>query len=582
MIKNKLTEIITVILILAISSFSFISLVQARSSAEIQAEIDAQNATLNKTKQDLEKAQQDLNAKVTDLNGAQGELATILAEIEKLTAEKKYNETLLEIVISEQKLKELEKEERLARQSLSLRNSYMDWRTNNPIANSIAKTQYDFNKTEQYNATVLKDDNIDINLIIDDLRDLDGQISDYQEQLKKLEQINADLENKKKELEARVAYLNSLAASTYGQVSTLQNQSQNIQKQINNLLDEQKSAYEREKWILEQENGNGGTINEGTQLNFFGVGRDLYQGHGVGMSQWGAYGMALSHGFTAQNIINFYYTNVAIATGYENASVTVDGYGVINVENYVAGQGEVPGRACGTQEQRDARPDKYVVDNTSTPWDCWPEEAIKAQVIAFRTYGISRGWLYSDARSQVYNGGQYTRWAADETRGQVITYAGQVIDALYSSDNNQGNGTADNDTIWQNFSGYGTPVGYLRAVNDNAYAAYTQWTNWHYNTGNYNFTHIDEMLNYAANPSGPYAPNVSNEAGSLKSAIGNVTGVGFERDASQRVKRVWLTGSTGQTRSIGGWWFKNIWNSWSYDTGRLDYIYSQTFYISVH
>jgi SpoIID/LytB domain protein len=276
---------------------------------------------------------------------------------------------------------------------------------------------------------------------------------------------------------------------------------------------------------------------------------------------------------------------VQVTPGYETTSLSVQGYGTLNIEDYLAGQSEIPTRACGTAQQAQENPLKFVVDNTSTPWDCWPEEAIKAQIVAFRSYAINyantRGQICTTAACQVYNGSQNTRWAADETKGIVATYNGQVIEALYSSDNSQGTGTANNDTIFQNLAGDGNPIGYLRAVNDSAYARQTQWTNWTYSTNQYDFNSIDQMLSYAAtSTSTGYSSSVKAEFQAIINDIGKVADINFERDPSLRVKKVIFIGSTGKQRTIGGWWFKNLWNSWIYDSGKSDYIYSQTFYLN--
>ncbi len=73
----------------------------------------------------------------------------------------------------------------------------------------------------------------------------------------------------------------------------------------------------------------------------------------------------------------------------------------------------------------------------------WPPEALKAEVIAFRTFAVykieeSVGKDYdltSDIYSQVYGGKAAERFrinkAVDETRGLVLTYKGKVIPAFY-------------------------------------------------------------------------------------------------------------------------------------------------------
>ena len=132
--------------------------------------------------------------------------------------------------------------------------------------------------------------------------------------------------------------------------------------------------------------------------------------------------------------------------------------------------------------------------------------------------------------------------------------------------------------MFQNLQGDGTPYPYLRAVNDTGLATTTYYTYWQSQTNQVNYGTVKEMIlynagtNYYDNSTKSYLNNIIAEIG------GEITSISLERDPSLRVKKVWLIGSNG-SRSLGGWWFKNLWNSWSYDKGTYDYIYSQTFYI---
>jgi len=83
----------------------------------------------------------------------------------------------------------------------------------------------------------------------------------------------------------------------------------------------------------------------------------------------------------------------------------------------------------------------------------WPPEALKAQAVAARTYTLkslekvqnNHFDLYSDVRSQMYKGGgkQYdsVRKAVDETRGEVLSYNGNLFYTYYHA--NCGGGTDD-------------------------------------------------------------------------------------------------------------------------------------------
>lgn len=101
----------------------------------------------------------------------------------------------------------------------------------------------------------------------------------------------------------------------------------------------------------------------------------------------------------------------------------------------------------------------------------WPAESIKAQAVAARTYALanlgkwnSDGYdLVSTTLDQFYGGiaseRLQTSQAVVATRGQVLTYGGKLISAMYHS--SSGGHTENNEIIYT-----GAPVPYLRGVRD--------------------------------------------------------------------------------------------------------------------
>lgn len=101
----------------------------------------------------------------------------------------------------------------------------------------------------------------------------------------------------------------------------------------------------------------------------------------------------------------------------------------------------------------------------------WPEEALKAQAVAARTYVLASLGGYADegfdvvdtTQSQVYGGIRAevasTDAAVDATRGEVVTYMGKVATTFFHS--SSGGHTENNETIFA-----GKPVAYLRGVPD--------------------------------------------------------------------------------------------------------------------
>ncbi|ASC71625.1 SpoIID-LytB domain protein [Halomicronema hongdechloris C2206] len=100
----------------------------------------------------------------------------------------------------------------------------------------------------------------------------------------------------------------------------------------------------------------------------------------------------------------------------------------------------------------------------------WPAAALEAQAVAARSYALyhrnragQRPYdVASTTASQVYRGleseARSTRAAVDATQGQVLTYNGQIIEAVFHS--SSGGYTENVEDVWQR------PVPYLRSVKD--------------------------------------------------------------------------------------------------------------------
>jgi len=96
----------------------------------------------------------------------------------------------------------------------------------------------------------------------------------------------------------------------------------------------------------------------------------------------------------------------------------------------------------------------YVASVVSSEYGLKDVEGARAMAVVARTYALhalqNGRTLLDSERSQVYKGlsklSEASRQAAMSTRGQVLTYKGELIDAVYSSSN--GGRTASNETIW--------------------------------------------------------------------------------------------------------------------------------------
>lgn len=264
-------------------------------------------------------------------------------------------------------------------------------------------------------------------------------------------------------------------------------------------------------------------------------------GHGVGMSQWGAYGYAL-HGKSHRFILRHYYSGASLGKlgGPEVVRVLVDisdgdvefsgatsscgvrldprrsyaahrSFGAVRLRSSAgrtlatcgprlraAGQGTIRiggelfrGALEVVPTSSDAGSlnavnavalDHYVkgvIPNESPP--SWPLAALRAQAVAARSYALTgridgNGFdLYDDTRSQVYDGiaseDARSNRAADETRGEVLRYGGEVAQAFFSACS--GGHTESVQNVF-----FGPPVPYLVGVRDpyDRYCPLHTWT----------------------------------------------------------------------------------------------------------
>ncbi len=252
-------------------------------------------------------------------------------------------------------------------------------------------------------------------------------------------------------------------------------------------------------------------------------------GHGVGMSQYGAYGYA-KNGFKYDQILTHYYTGTTIGTtadrsvrvllrdgarsvsfrgagsacgaglkpgkGYVakrkgpgvvlqskkgrriarcGAAMTAAGAPAVTLAGKGTYRGSLEVRASGSSLQaiNVVEIEDYVrgVVSKESPAS-WPLEALKAQAVTARSYGLSTGIrggnfdLYDDTRSQAYGGvaaeTAKTDQAVSSTRLQVVLYAGKVAQTFFFSTSGGHTENNENSSL-----GFGQPaIPYLRGVDD--------------------------------------------------------------------------------------------------------------------
>jgi len=543
--------------------------------------IDAQDRSLEEVIRELEEKQKEKGEKEKSLKDIESKIS--LLGRRSGTLENQISQVQRDIDVVNEELKKCEEEIKKNEENIKIISEGLT--KNMEDLKEMVTALYQFSQVNTVELMLMSDD-ISSFLIKNELqsqniRKCKDEILRLEEEFKKLEEfkkeldnekatfekIAKDLEEEKKKLENELADTKRQIALNTSQANILRGQIAQLQSAIDLLEEEQKRILEKEQEQLMQ-GGNGGTEPLKPGDYYFRVrGRDLYDGHGVGMSQWGAYGMAQA-GENYQQILTFYYTGTYIGTTAVS-SIPVVGYGYMDLEHYVAGLGEVPDKACGTEEQVAGNPQKYVVDNPNSVWDCWPEEAIKAQVVAARTYAVyythngSGPAICTTAACQVYKGGEGKRWAVDETSKQVVLYNGSPIGAFYHS-SARGH-TEANEYVWtaNKYGAVGYARPYLRGVDDSAWAYRNNYYNLITRTNGYSLEEWSSIL-------------ASNE----DTNVGTLISLSIERGSSNRAWRVHLHGTKGD-KTVAGWYFKAIYNDWVYNhkpPEQRDYIYSTEFF----
>ncbi len=301
-------------------------------------------------------------------------------------------------------------------------------------------------------------------------------------------------------------------------------------------------------------------------------------GHGVGLGQWGAYGMAKA-GETYVSILTYFYRGATFVTR-EDAPV--------NILLYTRGPFRAVGEggpfhwtdAAGRHQGQPGTPVALTPgvridpDSSSTRFtlvsgertrtyrgslvgltvggtarvinvvlledylrglgevpSSWPLEAIKAQVVAARCYALTHlsGGAYDmddTTRYQVYGGVGYESGkqnaAVDATRGQALVYNGQPIIAFYSS--SDGGHTAN---VWDVFGGSRDRYPYLEGVRDN-FDVESPMHTWY--TGVYSVETLEQVY---------FTPADISQWGHLRSL--DLT----RRDDSRRLRSVGLVATRG-------------------------------------
>ena len=236
-------------------------------------------------------------------------------------------------------------------------------------------------------------------------------------------------------------------------------------------------------------------------------------GHGVGMAQDGAEGMA-QKGATSRQILRHFYPHTAIATRPgQRIRVLLREATVVTVRTGAGAQVRADGKELargsvlrvsggdpirvashlyrGTIELRRFRGSVRAIDDLPLEdyvrgviaWEMpktWHAASLGAQAVAARSYALAESAangqfdVFSDTRSQMYGGVDAESPATDAavaaTANQVLTYQGRVATTFFFA--SSGGRTANVEDVWG-----GSPVPYLVSVPDpgDVISIYHRW-----------------------------------------------------------------------------------------------------------
>jgi len=263
-------------------------------------------------------------------------------------------------------------------------------------------------------------------------------ISSYSAEIEILNENKVNLETQKVKLAALKKTMEERFGFLSGEISKAETYKAKLGQDLINLEAQRIAGLNLPKSV-----GSGGIscVDDRNRDPGFGTGFAFYTfgiPHHVGLNQYGAFGRAKA-GQDYKTILNTYYNNVSIDKR-PNIDIRVQGFGSMPLETYLLGIYEVP--------------------------DSWPIEALKAQVLAARSYALAytnngAKEICTTQSCQVYKGGNKGgNWerAVKETEGEVLIQDGQVITAWYAS-------TAGGYTFTSSDIGW-RPTGWTKRLRD--------------------------------------------------------------------------------------------------------------------
>ena len=375
-------KIIVLLVILLLPLSVFVKSTRADEIADLQKQIN----DLQKQLDASVKATTPLEGQVKDL---QGQLASITSKIKSISSDLDKSE------------KDLEKQKVIL--AATVRNFYIRSFVDIPLLTLFASN--DATDTLKMIALQQNASRSDKDLI----ESITSKINQLADNRKRLASAQVQIDKQRQFLQGEIANAKSFQSQLEGQISALTAR----QQEIINAKSGTFTTSVGDVPLADDPNASP-SYNPGFSPAFAGFSFGAYS-HRNGMSQYGAKARA-DNGQNFRDIIGHYYPGKSIKDGYsEPGSISVDGYGSVDFQQYLYGIAEMPGT--------------------------WNSEALKAQAVAARSYALS--YTNNGSKSicatescQVYIGhskGGAWEQAVKDTKGVVIVDGSNAVSAQYYS-----------------------------------------------------------------------------------------------------------------------------------------------------
>jgi SpoIID/LytB domain protein len=390
-------------------SLTFFNQPQFSYSDELD-EINKQINDLTKALDQSIKATQPLESQLNELENQLKQIKSRLLAIE--------NDINFKKIKIDEGYKDLEKQEKILNKAIN--DYYIKSYYYSPILIFLSsKNASNLTQVLAYQKAATNQDKLIITNIALTIHELETKKTKLEEEQEKLTLAKADLDKQSEKLDKIVSGAKEYQAKLSTQIAQLTAKQQQLLAQKLGSLNLPTSLGAGPLYCTDDRNINPGF---GQAFAFFTFGIP----HRVGMNQYGAYGRA-KQGQNHEEILRAYFDNINFETR-DNIKIKVQGYGEMDLEDYLLGIYEMP--------------------------NDWPIEALKAQAVAARSYALSytdngKNEICTTQACQVYKGGNKGgNWeqAVKETKGKVMVSGGQVITAWYSS--TDGGYTFYNSDVW--------------------------------------------------------------------------------------------------------------------------------------